>query len=350
MVDVEELVDALATFRHRHGVPAVIGGVVDRDGPSRIEVIGARRRDEPADAATVDDVWHIGSCGKAITAVLYARLVEAGRAEWGTPVRALFPDLPGIPSSWDRPTIDDLLRSRAGVAPNPTRAEMPALWASSAPPDEQRTDTVRAALSVEPDRPGRFRYSNLGYVVAGAAIDRCAGMPFEEALRVHVLDPLGIESLGFGPPPSVCGHGSRLRLGPLTVGKGAAAPPDDVRSDNPTLFTPAGRMHLTIDDWARFHRVFLREGAPLLSADTVRHLLAVPEDDRRSMSMGWASAEAIGARYGMQGSNTMWAATALIDATMSRTAMVVTNDGRSRLLRRSAELASRLLDLTSHPG
>ena len=52
----------------------------------------------------------------------------------------------------------------------------------------------------------------------------------------------------------------------------------------------------------------------------------------------------------MQGSNTMWAATALVDATMTRTAMVVTNDGRSRVLRRSAELAARLLDLAPHPG
>ncbi len=341
---MDELIDSLTAFARRLDVPGVVGAVTDREGPARIEVVGTRRRDDPADAVTADDAWHIGSCGKAITAVLFARLVEAGHAEWGTPVRSLFPDLPDVSSSWSRPTIDDLLRSRGGVAPNPPRTEMPALWASSAPLVEQRTDAVRAALSVEPDRPGRFRYSNLGYIVAGAAIDRCAGMPFEEALRVHVLDPLGIESLGFGPPPLVRGHGPRLQLGPVTVGKGAAAPPDDVRSDNPALFSPAGRMHLTMDDWGRFHRVFLRDGDAFLTPETVRHLLAVPEDGRRSMSMGWASAEAVGARYGMQGSNTMWAATALVDATMTRTAMVVTNDGRGRVLRRGAELAARLLD------
>ena len=46
---------------------------------------------------------------------------------------------------------------------------------------------------------------------------------------------------------------------------------------------------------------------------------------------------------GQQGSNTFWVATALIDRRRERTAMVVCNDGRRRLLAATAKLAARLL-------
>ena len=279
-----------------------------------------------------------------MTAVLYGCLVEAGLAQWGTPVGSLFPDIADIDPGWGEPTIDDVLHCRAGVAPNPPRSQMKALWASRAHEADQRLGAVEAILSNPPDEVGKFRYSNLGYIMVGAAIDRIAGVPYELALRQRVLEPLGIDSLGFGPPSLVCGHRSRFRLGPLLLGPGAAAPTDDVHSDNPTLFNPAGRMHLTLADWAKFQRLFLNDGKPILGEATVKHILTPPADDPTSMAMGWAPAHRLdGVAYGMQGSNTLWSATALIDDSMDRTSLVVVNDGRAKVLRRSAQLAFALL-------
>lgn len=59
--------------------------------------------------------------------------------------------------------------------------------------------------------------------------------------------------------------------------------------------------------------------------------------------MGWASALYQNASHGMQGSNTFWVATAIIDAAYQGAAMVVANDGRTRLLSQSARLATRIL-------
>ena len=206
-----------------------------------------------------------------------------------------------------------------------------------------RARTV-SALSQPPHKRGTFLYSNLGYVVAGAAIDRITGMPYEEALRIHLLDPLEIRSAGWGPPPHIWGHAGRHGFGGLVVGKGAPAEPDDVRSDNPPVMSPAGRLHLTLADWARFQQLFLAEGLGLLDPATVARLLHAPAGKGAGMAMGWAPAAALGkASYGMQGSNTFWVATALIDADLQRTAIVVTNDGRTRVLRRTAQLALDLL-------
>lgn len=119
-------------------------------------------------------------------------------------------------------------------------------------------------------------------------------------------------------------------------------PPANVHGDNPPLLNPAGRLHLTLDDWARFHAMVLAGGGDILRAETVERLLAPPPGGR--MAMGWAPATRLdGGGLAMQGSNSMWSATALMAADGERTALVVANDGRTRVLTGTAYLAQRLL-------
>ena len=343
-VESDRLQVLLEGFRHRLRVPAVGAAVVDNGGAVSCQVVGERRRGQ-ATQATVDDQWHIGSCGKALTALLYARLVELGHATWGATVSELLPDLvEHIDPGWSTVAIDELLVCRAGMRANLGSREARAAWGDASPVAEQRSRTTAAALRQPPHQPGSFRYSNLSYVVAGAAIDRVAGQPFEQAMQRHVLDPLGITSLGVGPPPDIWGHHARIQLGSTVIGRGVPADPGDPRSDNPTVLNSAGRFHLTLSDWATLHRVFLIPGA-LVQPASVERLLAVPNAPDRGMAMGWAPTHSPEiATYGQQGSNTMWAATALISSDRTRTAMVVANDGRTRVLAEQAKLAHTILE------
>jgi len=102
------------------------------------------------------------------------------------------------------------------------------------------------------------------------------------------------------------------------VGGGSPAPPKHVRSDNPAVYTPAGRLHLTLAHCAKFQQLFLRRGDPLLRQETIDHFLAMPAGKGRGMTMGWGLALHKKASYGMQGSNTFWVATATIDAAHAR--------------------------------
>lgn len=132
------------------------------------------------------------------------------------------------------------------------------------------------------------------------------------------------------------------------IGKGGPADPAGKKpADNPPLLTPAGRLHLSMEDWAKVLRVFLNDGAPLVEPETIDHLLYDPGEGEkgRSMSMGWASGERLGVSHAMQGSNTMWAAAALMDRDRGRTALVATNDGRMPVIVSSAHLAERLFAL-----
>ncbi len=300
----------LSAFRDRYGVPAVGAALVTGDGAVELDLLGERVR-EGGDPVRADDAWHIGSCGRSMTAVLYARLVERGEAEWGARIPALFPELE-IDPGWSAVTIDDALAGAAGLQTDLSRNAMAAAYDDARPLRVQRAVAAAAALARAPRRPGRSRDSNLGYVVVGAAIERITGGPYEQALTTHVLEPLGITSAGFGAPPAIRGHRART-----------PAPPDDPRADDPPIMGPAGRLHLALADWARFQQVFLTEGGGFLGAASVERLRA--------------------ASGSQQGSNTFWVATALIDGDRRRAALVVCNDGRRRLRAGTAKLAARLL-------
>ena len=71
----------LSRFSETLKIPAVAGGVLLSDGTLDYDVVGVRRRGSN-DKAEKHDKWHIGSCAKSITAVLYARLVERDDARW----------------------------------------------------------------------------------------------------------------------------------------------------------------------------------------------------------------------------------------------------------------------------
>lgn len=334
----------LRRFVQRHRVPAVAAAVVGVDGPIEVHVVGVRRRGS-RDPALSSDRWHIGSCTKTFTAALWACLVERGQAEWDMPLVEALADLGSeIHPGWTGQTPDSVLRHHAGIGADLSPDQMKRAWDDQRPLAAQRTDAARRALSVQPDEPGQFRYSNLGYMVVGAAIDRLAGATFEQALKTYVLTPLGIETAGFGPPGEVWGHPARFRFGDVCLLAGPPADPSDPFSDNPAVLSAAGTMHITVADWAKFVRVFLHGGSSLLSEAAVDRLLRMPDGGKHGMAMGWRRTDFMpGVGYAMQGSNTMWSATALIDDQRRQAVLVACNDGRNRVLNGSARLAASLL-------
>ena len=47
---------------------------------------------------------------------------------------------------------------------------------------------------------GTFNYSNLGYTILGHAIEKIRGHAWEVEIRKRLFEPLGMKSVGFGPP------------------------------------------------------------------------------------------------------------------------------------------------------
>lgn len=298
------LFDAL--LQPQGGAPALIAAVLDAEGVTHAGVAGLRRVDAP-DAATLTDKWHLGSNTKAMTAALYARLVETGQAQWSAPIAGFFPEHE-TETIWREITIEHLLGHRSGVLDARLLNEE---WLNARQEDQrsildQRGEFARHILRVAPGGPiGSFSYANANYMLAGAVIERITEMTWEDALRVHLFIPLGMDTAGFGPPQGAqpWGHAfDGALLNPLN--------PAGI-ADNPPVLGPAGRVHASIGDYSKFVRIFLANGAGFLSPDNIVRLTTpLPAEAGPNYALGWGVRQAAWAgdapALGHEGSNTLW--------------------------------------------
>ncbi len=220
-------------------VPAIAVAVVTLND-IHVWVAGVRKRGDPT-PATAQDQWHLGSNGKAMTAVCLARLVERGLLRWDTPVKTV---LPQASSAVANATLEQLLRHQARLPAN--------LDWQFFKPFGNETSQRRAVVAVTPS--GDALYSNVGLVIAGAMGEKVSKQPWERLLTAEVFTPLGITSAGFG------GTGTPGKLDqPWPHGAdGTPMPMNGPAVDNPPVMDPAGRVHMTIGDWGRFVQEMLR--------------------------------------------------------------------------------------------
>lgn len=145
----------------------------------------------------LDTPFHICSCSKAFTALVFARLVGAGLADWDAPVAPVLPEF-ALAEPWvtDHATFRDLAAMRLGLDRNGI-----AEWGFR--PDaaaEERIARARFMGAATPFRD-RFAYSNLSYVALSVAAARLAGQSFPELLGQLAFAPLNLAQASFGPTP-----------------------------------------------------------------------------------------------------------------------------------------------------
>lgn len=168
-------------------------------GQPLIGYAGGRRKRGSDVRVTLEDKIHLGSCTKAMTATMIARLIERGAVDltWNTTIEQGLPELSQlIDPSFLSVTLQQLLMHRGGC---PGQTE----WTVSKRDSitQTRRDIVQAELSIRPKTtPGNFEYSNLGYVVAALMVTQATGKPWEQLMQEEIFDPLELNSAGFGPP------------------------------------------------------------------------------------------------------------------------------------------------------
>jgi CubicO group peptidase (beta-lactamase class C family) len=224
-----------------------------------------------------------------------------------------------VPSRWDQ-RRDGPRRQITARHPSPG-------WNSA----EQRRVYAELILRQPPAAtPGsRYLYSNAGYTLAGHAAETATGQDWETLIRERVLTPLGIKSGGFG---------SMGRAGEVAdlwqhrwAGRSAQPVTPGPLADNPPAIGPAGRLHMSLGDWARFARGHLNGESgrsPLLKAETWKRLHTDPFGG--DYAHGWITTtrEWAGGRvWTHAGSNTMNFAVAWLAPKRSFGVLVATNLG-----------------------
>lgn len=198
--------------------------------------------------------YRIGSITKTFTAVLVLRLRDEGLLALGDPLEK---HLPGTGAG--EATIAELLAHAGGLA-----AESPGPWW------ERTSGSLRPELSdvvgEQPFRhpPGRrFHYSNPGYTLLGALVEKLRGAPWEDVLRQEVLEPLGLSRTSARPQAP---H----------AGGWAVHPWADVMLPEPVedlgRMAPAGQLWSTSADLALFAAFLIQGDDRVLSAESLREM------------------------------------------------------------------------------
>ncbi len=322
--------ELLEPIRKKHDLPALAAAMVNRKGAVAVAAVGVRKRGDKT-AVTADDVFHIGSDTKAMTAAMIASLVQDGKLTWETTLEKAFPDLAAkMDPAFRKVTLVQLLTHHSGLP-----AHLENGWlriGSKGTTRDQRKVVLKLVLADKPvHEPGtKFLYSNLGYIVAGAVAERAADASWEDLMRKRLFEPLGMASAGFG----AAGKGDKVTQPWPHDKKGRPINPANPFSDNHPSLGPAGTVHCSLSDWAKFIADQLRGARgerALLKPESYRKLHAAPFADEFYSVGGWGGDPKDKLVGGLvlehDGSNTMNYATAWLAPGRDFAVLVATNQG-----------------------
>jgi CubicO group peptidase (beta-lactamase class C family) len=245
-----------------------------------------------------DSLFRIASMTKPVIGVATLALAEEGLFTLDEPVDRLLPELAGrrvlrqmegplddtVPA--ERPiTARHLLTFTFGFGMAAEMFAAPEPWPVAAAaadlhlstlgppsPDEQPDpDTWMAALGSLPllAQPGERWLYNTGASVLGVLLSRAAGIPIADVLRTRIFEPLGMRDTAFWAADP-----SRLASAYAQTAEGLQVwdPPDGQWSRPPAFGDGAAGLVSSADDMLALARMFLRGGAPVLSAGAVEEM------------------------------------------------------------------------------
>jgi CubicO group peptidase (beta-lactamase class C family) len=338
-----DLKDVLAPVVSSNPLPALAAIVFDDQKVIASGAIGVRKFGDPT-LVTIEDSFHLGSCTKAMTATLAARIVERGEISWATTVKEAL-SLQNVDSALENITLLELMSHNAGM-PASLKNQPPGLWKylyynntwqKGAKGRADRLKVAELLFSATPAQAvGSYKYSNAGFMIAGAMLEAATDTEWEDLMRTELFKPLGMKNCGFGPAarPDKVDQPWPHKLGndkPLLVTPLIRAPES---WDNPRSLGPAGTVSCTISDWAKFGQLHLGDGGDYISTESMSKLHEVRNASARS-ALGWFSYKrswAGGTALTHTGSNLFNFAIVWISPTKKKGVMVATNigDGKTR--------------------
>lgn len=284
------LVAAIRTRLDAAGAAGEFAGavLVARDGRTLFEGaygLADRERGVPNTPLTQ---FRIGSMNKMLTAVAALQLVQAGTLQLDAPIGTYLPDYPNAAVA-SQVTLHHLLTHTGGTGD----IFGPAFFAN-----RTALRTVDDYLRLYGARDLQFApgtkhvYSNYGFLLLGAVVERVSGASYYDHVATRVLAPAGMTATASAPEDSIV---------PLrSVGYTRQGAQGALASNAPTLpyrGTPAGGGYSTVGDLARF-AVALRQHR-LLDPTHTALLLAgkVPAAPGRSYAYGFMDRVVGGRRF-----------------------------------------------------
>jgi CubicO group peptidase (beta-lactamase class C family) len=145
-------------------------------------------------ANTPDTKFRLGSITKQFTAMLVMQLVEKGKLKVNDKITTYLPDYPK--ANGDKITVHHLLTHTSGI---PNYTNFPKFFENLSR-DPYTTEAFLkqfSELPLEFETGSTFNYSNSGYFLLGALIEKVTGKPYAQVLQEQILTPLQMKDTGY---------------------------------------------------------------------------------------------------------------------------------------------------------
>jgi D-alanyl-D-alanine carboxypeptidase len=191
---------------------------------------------------TLQTRFSIASMNKMFTAVATMQLVQAGKLALDDPLGKYLTDYPNKELA-AKVTIGELLTNTGGTGD---------IWGPEFDKHRLELRTPHDYINLYGQRalrfePGsRWEYSNYGFILLGAVIEKVSGESYSSYVREHVYTPAGMASSGSGMEDKVIVNGS---IDYTKMGAPHWIPHSDTLAN---AGTPAGGGFSTVGDLLRF--------------------------------------------------------------------------------------------------
>jgi CubicO group peptidase (beta-lactamase class C family) len=147
------------------------------------------------------------------------------------------------PKAWKSITIRQILDHTSGI---PDISEMPDFFPKLAKPTTTQEIIGRFSSKPLDFKPGtNWKYSNSGYILAGAIVEKVTRKPYGTVLHDDITGPLGLKDTGYSSTDPPAGYAKGyLRLG---------TPAGPI---NGSQANAAGGVYSTVDDLSKWDRAF----------------------------------------------------------------------------------------------
>lgn len=222
----------------------------------------------------VQTKFEIGSMTKQFTSLLVLQLVNERRLRLDGHISEYLPFY--RPDTGKRVTVHQLLSHTSGI---PNFLTLPGFLDGPASRMHYSTEEfVRKFCSrdLHFDPGSKFEYSNSGYFILGAILERVTGQSYEALLRERIFDPLGMKDSGYAHTDTVIPHRARGY-------ERAAGSASNARFYDMSIPFSAGALYSTVGDLYKWDQALYTDR--LLPA-ACRELLFRP--NLESYGYGWA--------------------------------------------------------------
>jgi CubicO group peptidase (beta-lactamase class C family) len=244
---------------------------------------------------TRNTIFHLASVGKQFTGLGLMMLAEEGKLQFNDAVGKHLPELAGF---GPKLTLRHLLHHTSGILDLYDKANIRELLKRSRRPTS--ADLVRTyqelgcPMATRRRKPGdKYVYSNAGYDLLGAVIERLSGQPFRDFFRNRVFEPLGMKDSFSVPDRRV--RDRRCATGCALDERGSFVEQEGTDLDDTV---GSGSIYSTTTDLCIYDRALAAN--ELVSATSMREALTsgrTKNGKRTKYGFGWAVGTYKGMRF-----------------------------------------------------